>query len=106
PAAGADVETLHLLAVDLADAWHEAEVVNIGDRAVLVGGGESDLELARQQLADLVAHEIAHKGADVRRAVEQLALAHPGPWVAGHVADGVPARLATRQADLADHADR
>ena len=50
-----------------------------GDRAVLVGGGEGDLELARQQLADLVAHEVAHERADVGSGVEQLALARRRP---------------------------
>ena len=44
-------------------ARDEAEVVDVRDRAVLVGGRERDLELARQQLADLVAHEVAHERA-------------------------------------------
>ena len=66
---------LTCLAVDLADARDEAEIVDAGDRAVLVGGREGHLELARQQLADLVAHEVAHERADVGGGVEELALA-------------------------------
>src|SRR5205814_1146093 len=105
-AAGADLEALHLIAVDLADPRDESEIVDVGDRAVLVGRRESDLELARQELADLVAHEVAHESADVGCRVEELTFADAGPRVPGHVADGVPAGLAAREADLADHSDR
>ena len=81
-------------AVDLADARDEAEVVDQRDRAVVVVGREGDLELARQQLADVVAHEVAHEGRDVGSGVEGLVGADAGPRVAGHVADGVAAGLA------------
>ena len=74
------------------------------DRAVLVGGAEGRLELARHQLADVVAHEVAHVGARVGRGVEQLALADAGPRVTGDVADRVAAALARGQAGVADAA--
>src|SRR6185295_948659 len=93
-AAGPDLEALHLLAVDLADAGQEAEIVDVRDRDVLVRGREGDLELARQQLADLVSHEIAHERPRVGGEVEELALGHARPRVAGDVADRVAAGLA------------
>src|SRR4051812_17639287 len=104
-AAGADLDALDLLAVDLAHTRDESEVVDQRDRAVLVGRGERDLELARQQLADLVAHEVADEGAGVGGHVVGLAVADAGPRVARHVADGVAAGLAAREAGVGDHPD-
>ena len=80
--------------------------MDAGDRAVLVGGGEGRLHLARHQLGGGVAHEVAHVRAHVGRGVEELALADAGPGVAGHVADGVAAALARGQVGVAEHADR
>ena len=82
------------------------DVVDAGDRAVLVGGGEGGLHLARHQLRLGVAHEVAHVGAGPRSGVEQLALGDARPGVAGHVADGVAAALARRQAGVGDLADQ
>ncbi len=101
-AAHAHLEAPHAVA----DARDEGDVVDAGDRAVLVGGREGRLDLARHQLRGGVAHEVAHVGARVGGEVEQLALGDAGPRVAGHVADGVAAALAGRQAgvgQLADH---
>ena len=80
--------------------------MDAGDRAVLVRGGEGRLHLARHQLRGGVAHEVAHVGAHVRGGVEELALADAGPRVAGHVADGVAAALAAREAGVRELADR
>ena len=80
--------------------------MDAGDRAVLVGGREGGLDLARHQLRGGVAHEVAHVGAGVRGDVEQLALGHARPRVAGHVADGVAAALSRRQAGVRDDADQ
>ena len=88
------------------DARDVGHVVDAGDRAVLVGGGEGGLHLARHQLGRGVAHEVADVGARVGRGVEQLALADAGPRVAGHVADGVAAALARGEVGVAEHADR
>ena len=76
--------------------------MDAGDRAVLVGRGERDFELARQELADLVAHEVADERANVGGGVEQLALGHARPGVARHVADGVAAGLSSRESDVRD----
>ena len=101
-AAHAHLEALHAVA----DARDEGHVVDAGDRAVLVGGREGRLHLARHQLRGGVADEVAHVRAHVGSGVEQLALAHAGPRVAGHVADGVAAALAARQAGVGQLADR
>jgi hypothetical protein len=58
-AADADLEALD--AVDL--ARDERDVVDAGDRAVLVGAAERGLDLARHELRRGVAHEVAHVGA-------------------------------------------
>ena len=101
-AADAHLEALHAVA----DARDEGDVVDARDRAVLVGRGEGGLHLARHQLRRGVAHEVAHVGAGVGRRVEQLALADARPRVAGHVAHGVAAALAARQAGVGELADR
>ena len=101
-AAHAHLEALHAVA----DARDEGDVVDAGDRAVLVGGGEGGLHLARHQLRGGVAHEVAHVGAHVGGGVEELALADAGPGVAGHVADGVAAALAAREAGVGQLPDR
>ena len=93
-------------AAAVADPRDEAAVVDAGDRDVLVGRAERGLELARHQLADLVAHEVAHVGADVGGRVEELALADAGPRVAGDVADRVAAALARREPGARDLADQ
>ena len=88
----------HLDALDaVLDAREEGDVVDAGDRPVLVRRGEGGLDLARHQLRRRVADEVADVGAGPRRDVEQLALADAGERVAGDVADGVAAALtATR----------
>ena len=101
-AAHAHLEAPHAVA----DARDEGHVVDAGDRAVLVGGGEGRLHLARHQLRRGVADEVAHVGAHVGSGVEQLALADAGPRVAGHVAHGVAAALAAREAGVGQLADR
>ena len=78
----------------IADPGDEAAVVNPSDRTVVVGRGEGSLELAGHQLADVVADEVPDVGAGVRRRVEGLAFADPGPGVAGDVAHRVAAALA------------
>ena len=105
-AADADLEPADHLAVDLTDPREEGAVVDARDGAVVVGGRERRLELARHQLADVVADEVADVGADVGRRVEELALADAGPRVARDVAHGVAAALAGGQAHRADLADQ
>ena len=97
PAPGDHLEALGGHAVDLADLRDEADVVDLCQRGVLVAAGEGHLELAREQLRQVAAHEVAHEGARVRRHVERLVVADARPGVAGHVAHGVAARLARRQ---------
>ena len=84
--------------LDAADAValarDEADVVDAGDRDVLVGRRERRLDLARHQLRRRVAHEVAHVRGRVRGDVEELALGDAGPRVAGDVADRVAAALA------------
>ena len=87
-------------------ARNEGDVMDAGDRAVLVGGREGGLDLAGHQLRGGVAHEVAHVGAGVRGDVEQLALGDARPRVAGHVADGVAAALPRGQAGVRDDADQ
>ncbi len=53
-----------------------------------------------------MAHEVAHVCSRVGRDVEQLALDHPGPRIAGDVPDGVAAALAGGQPGLAELADQ
>jgi hypothetical protein len=53
-----------------------------------------------------VADEVAHVGRDVGRRVEELALADPGPRVAGDVAHCVAAAFPGGEADLGDLADQ
>ena len=48
-------------------AGEEGDVVDAGDRAVLVGAGEGGLDLARHQLRRRVADEVADVGAGVGR---------------------------------------
>ena len=86
----------------LRDVVSSGKVVDQGYRAVLVRGRERDLELARQELADLVADEVANERRAVRSDVVELVVAHAGPRVAGDVADSVAARLAAGQPHLAE----
>ena len=89
----------------VAQAGDEADVVDAGDRDVLVGGRERRLHLARHQLGDRVADEVADVGHRVGGDVEELALGDPGPGVAGDVADRVAAALARGEPGVADLAD-
>ena len=66
--------------------------------------GEVDLELARQPLAQRVAHEVLERGLGPRRDVEELVRAGAGEVAGHHVAHGVAARLAGGQADGAEGA--
>ena len=89
-AADADLEALDPVAF----ARDEGDVVDAGDRAVLVGAGEGGLDLARHQLRRRVADEVADVGAGVGRRVEDLVGGDAGPGVAGDVAHRVAAALA------------
>ena len=98
-AADADLEAAHAVALTRGD---EGDVVDAGDRAVLVGRREGRLDLARHQLRRGVAHEVAHVGAAYGRRVEELVLADAGPRVAGDVAHRVAAALAGGEAAVGD----
>ena len=98
-AADAHLEALHAVADLRAD---EGDVVDAGDRAVLVGAVNAVLTLRGISCVVGVADEVAHVGAGVGRRVEELVLADAGPRVAGHVADGVAAALAAREAGVAE----
>src|SRR5207248_9942228 len=89
----------------VADARDVGDVVDAGDRAILVGRREGGLDLAWEQLRLGVPDEVANVGSDVGRRVEQLALADAGPRVAGDVAYGVPAAFAAGEVDLGALAD-
>ena len=96
---------LHLLAVDLLDLGDEADVVDLGDRAVGVARREGGLHLPGHQLRGRVADEVAGIGRRVGGDVEGLVVGDAGPRIAGHVADRVPAALAGGEAGLADLTD-
>ena len=83
-------------------AGEEGDVVDAGDRPVLVGAGEGGLDLARHQLRGRVADEVAHVGAGVGRRVEDLVGGDARPGVAGDVAHRVAAALARGEADGGD----
>ncbi len=106
PAAGDDAEALGWRPVYVADLGDEAEVVDLRVRLVHGTAGEGDLELARQQLRKLVAHEVAHESAGVRRDVEGLVGAHASPGVACHVAHRVSTRFAGGEPYLRHHPKR
>src|SRR5215211_2994897 len=96
----------HLDAPDaVADARDEADVVDAGDRDVLVGRGERRLDLARHQLGDRVADEVADVRARIGRDIEGLALGDAREGVAGDVAHRVAAALARGEAGIGDAAD-
>ena len=76
-----------------------------GYRDVLVRGRERRLHLARHQLGDRVADEVADVGHRVGRDVEELALGDPCPGIAGDVADRVAAALAGGEPGVGDLAD-
>ncbi len=63
------------------------------DRTVVLTPGEGRLDLSRHGLGGFVAHEVPGVGGRVGRHIEDLVLGHTGLWTAGHVADGVTARL-------------
>ena len=102
-AAHADLDALGAV---LAHAREEGDVVDAGDGAVGVRGGERRLDLARHQLRGGVAHEVAHVRAGPRGHVERLVVAHAGVGVAGHVAHGVATALARGQARRRQLADQ
>ena len=101
-AADPDLEALDPVAF----AREEGDVVDAGDRAVLVGAGEGGLDLARHQLRRRVADEVADVGAGVGRRVEDLVGGDAGPGVAGDVAHRVAAALARGEAGLGDLAEQ
>ena len=103
-AADHDAESADFLAVDHADLREEGEVVDRGDGGVGLATGEVDLELARQELGDGVAHPVADEGAGVGRGVEDFILGDPGPGVGCDIADGVAAGFTRGESDLAQHA--
>ena len=81
-----------------------------GHQPVVVrAGGERDLELARQLLADGVTEEESRCRFRVRRDVEDRVRAEPRHLIGGDVADGVAASLARCQpylSQLAQHGGR
>ncbi len=87
-------------------AAEEGDVVDAGDRPVLVGAGEGGLDLARHQLRRRVADEVADVGAGVGGRVEDLVGGDARPGVAGDVAHRVAAALARGEADRGDLADQ
>src|SRR5215218_3220271 len=93
-------------ALAVLDPRDVADVVDPGDRPVLVRRGVCRLDLAWHRLGGRMAHEVAHVRARIGGGVEELALGHPGPGVAGHVADRVAATLAGREVRVAQLADR
>ena len=96
-------------AAPVLDARDEADVVDPGDRPVLVGRRERRLDLARHHLGRGVAHEVADVGAGVGRRVEELALGDARPGIARDVAHRVAAALTRgelRVAELADELGR
>ena len=103
--AAADEDAEALLAVGV-DLRLEGDVVDVGQRAVVGVAAEGDLALTREQLGELVAHEVTHECAGPRRRVEDFAFEDAGVRVAGDVADGVAAALAAGEAadaDVAQH---
>ena len=100
-AADPDLDAAHAVAL----ARDEADVVDAGDRNVLVGRGEGGLDLPRHELRRGVADEVAHVRAGVGGDVEELARRDSRERVARHVADRVAASLAGRQARIGDDAD-
>ena len=72
----------------------------------VVRARERRLDLARHQLRGGMAHEVADVGTGVGRRVEQLVVADAGPRIGGHVAHGVAAALAAREAGVGDLADQ
>ena len=77
----------------------DAGVVEHRLAAVGAAAGEVDLELARQALAQRVAHEVLERGLGPRGDVEHLVRAGAGEVAGHHVADGVAAGLAAGEAD-------
>ena len=75
-----------------------ADVVEHRLAAVRRAAAEVDLELAGEALGERVAQEPPVGGLGPRRDVEDLERARAGEVAAGHVADGVAARLAAREA--------
>src|SRR6202012_2071929 len=101
-AADPDLEALDPVAF----AGEEGDVVDAGDRPVLVGAGEGGLDLARHQLRRRVADEVADVGGDVRGRIEDLVGGDAGPGVGGDVADGVAAALARGEPGGGDDLDQ
>ena len=82
-----------------------ADVVEHRLAAVGRAAGEVDLELAGEALGDRVAQEEVGDGLRPRRDVEHLERAGTGEVAAGHVANGVAARLAAGEADRPEEAE-
>ena len=82
-------------------AVHRDDAGVVEHRLAAVGGaaGEVDLELAGQPLGDRVAEEEVLDRLGPRADVEHLVGARAGEVAAGHVADGVAARLPAGEAD-------
>ena len=84
----------------------DADVVEHRLAAVRRATGEVDLELARQALADRVAHEVAESRLGPRGHVEFLVRARTGEVAGHHVAHGVTAGLAARETDVGELAQQ
>ena len=93
----------HRFAVNLAHFREKRQVVDRRDRRVRFAPGEVDLELARQQLRNRVAHPVAHERARVGRRIEHLPRQNARPRIGRHVAHRVAAGLPRRQSCAAQH---
>ena len=71
------------------------------DGAVVVAAGEGALDLARQGLAERMAHEVARIGCRVGRDVERLVGADARDGAARNIAHGVAACFASAKPNIA-----
>ena len=88
--------------IERAGHGDHADVVEHRLAAVGLAPGEVDLELAGQALAERIAQQVEVDGFGPCADVEHLVRAGAGQVAALHVADGVAARLATRQANRSE----
>src|SRR5262249_8185494 len=99
-AADPDLGAPDLLATDVLHLRDEADVVDLGDRPVVLAAGEGGLHLPRHELGGRVPDEVTRVRGRIWGDVEGLVLGDAGQWIARDVADRVAATLAGGEAGL------